>query len=108
MLVVNFAVYGFIKAWKKADEYFKVSEPTFMMKLISGAVGALNDGFLLGLLPMKTLTQMALNQAEKIEFFKDTVGDIRKQQEELKNEVKEFDAKTNEYNLSPDEYLSLK
>ena len=108
LVTIAFAVYGFIKAWKKADEYFKVSEPTFMMKLISGAVGALNDGFLLGLLPMKTLTQMALNQAEKIEFFKDTVGDIRKQQEELKNEVKEFDAKTNEYNLSPDEYLSLK
>ncbi|MDD3122023.1 MAG: phage tail tip lysozyme [Candidatus Izemoplasmatales bacterium] len=102
---IAFAVIGFISGWRKADEYMNIKEPTFVQKLISGAISMLNDTFLFGLLPLDTLFEWAINIAENIPFFKDAVADIREQQSELAKEVEDYNIK-NGTNLNVDEYLA--
>lgn len=102
---IVFAVTGFISGWRKADEYLNIENPTFLQKLISGAITAINDSLCLGLIPIETLFDIVLSICEKLPMFKDSVQDIREQQAELQEKVDKFNLENNS-NLTVDEYLA--
>ena len=105
LATIFFAVTGFISGWNKADEYLNIENPSFLQKLISGAVTAINDSFCLGLLPIEFLFDCVLKVAQHLPMFKDAVEDIKTQQAELQAKVDQYNLEHGT-NLTIDEYLA--
>lgn len=102
---ILFAVTGFISGWNKADEFLNIKEPSLMMKIISGAVNAVSEAFLLGLVPIETLFDIVLSIAEKLPIFSGAVKEIREDQAALQEEVDQYNLEHGT-NLTIDEYLA--
>lgn len=101
---ILFAVTGFISGWRNADQLLNIKEPSFLQKLISGAVYALNDTFCFGLLPLEAIFDIAFDIASNIPAFNGVVENLREQQKELSDEVTQYNMQ-NGTDLTVDEYL---